>query len=421
MFDVELCRSDEVGTIMQAIADTDKLVADGIITASQAAEIEARARDSMVQLAINALLCSGIVAATAGLILFLASALAVAVSGGIALGLGLFILFRGGEMFRMFGNASTLIGAGMLIGGASVELLDKYEPVAGLGMALLGALIAVITGASYVFKATSTRFVTGAILLMGVAMHIFGVGFLLHQEQISGPLMSLFYLYVTGALIAAGWVTDVRLVTALAIAPFAQVLDTGTYYFTAAYVFYSPEATLSILQMSALIGLCLWLALRLPERSSRHAVVLAVMAFIVANLCALVGSIWGDVVGETIWGPGSWRRSRDMSWEDWSAAQEAFRGTTLIVSEQVYAIIWAMALAVIIAWSTHGNRRGLFNTALTFAGIHGYTQVFESFYSEPLAYVIGGLAAIPLAWGIWRLNLWIVTRANGSAKGVDLH
>jgi len=41
---------------------------------------------------------------------------------------------------------------------------------------------------------------------------------------------------------------------------------------------------------------------------------------------------------------------------------------------------------------------------MTFAGIHAYTQVFESFYDEPLAYVVGGLAAIPLAFGLWRLN-----------------
>ncbi len=51
-----------------------------------------------------------------------------------------------------------------------------------------------------------------------------------------------------------------------------------------------------------------------------------------------------------------------------------------------------------------GNRRGLFNAGMTFAGIHGYTQMLESFSDEPLAYVIGGLAAIPLAFGLWRLN-----------------
>ena len=52
----------------------------------------------------------------------------------------------------------------------------------------------------------------------------------------------------------------------------------------------------------------------------------------------------------------------------------------------------------------------MFNTALTFAGIHAYTQLFETFGDEPLAYVIGGLAAIPLAWGLWRLDGWLSQR-----------
>lgn len=54
------------------------------------------------------------------------------------------------------------------------------------------------------------------------------------------------------------------------------------------------------------------------------------------------------------------------------------------------------------------NRRGLFNAGMTFAGIHAYTQLFENFGDEPLAYVVGGLAAVPLAWGLWRLDgkLW---------------
>ncbi|MFT7059052.1 MAG: hypothetical protein ACJASV_001559, partial [Pseudorhodobacter sp.] len=34
----------------------------------------------------------------------------------------------------------------------------------------------------------------------------------------------------------------------------------------------------------------------------------------------------------------------------------------------------------------------------------GYTQAFEIFGDDPLAYVIGGLVAVPLAWGLWRLN-----------------
>ena len=42
---------------MHAIADTERLVTDGIITDEQARTIEARAREAMVYLAINTILC----------------------------------------------------------------------------------------------------------------------------------------------------------------------------------------------------------------------------------------------------------------------------------------------------------------------------------------------------------------------------
>ena len=67
-------------------------------------------------------------------------------------------------------------------------------------------------------------------------------------------------------------------------------------------------------------------------------------------------------------------------------------------------MVWAALLAGMVLWAAIGNRRGLFNAAMTFAGIHAYTQMFETFHNEPLAYVVGGLAAIPLAFGLWRLN-----------------
>ena len=71
-----------------------------------------------------------------------------------------------------------------------------------------------------------------------------------------------------------------------------------------------------------------------------------------------------------------------------------------------YVATITLAVGIFLAafWSATTNRRGIFNAAMTFGGIHAYTQAFETFYDEPLAYVIGGLAAIPLAWGLWRLN-----------------
>ncbi|MDQ2089828.1 hypothetical protein [Marimonas arenosa] len=392
---------------MHVVADTETLVADGVITQDQACEIRARGRQAMMTLAINTFLTFGILAATLGLIFWLADALTVAVFGLVMLAAGMAILFRGGMLYRMFGNAASLIGAGMLIGGATVELLEKFEDAAGPVMTLGGLVLLGLFTAAFLKSRQSAAFVTGAILLMAFAFHLAGLGLWLDQIGLTGSVKALFYLYAAAALALLGWFIDVRLVTALAIAPFAQALDTGTAYFHAAYVFYSPEPTLSIMQMAALMIVTLLIVRHRPERLARHARILAILAFVVANLCALVGSLWGDYVGETMWGPQRSDFTGEDRWSRWGEALDAFRETALYIPEGVYSVFWAVALAGMIAYSAWRAHRGLFNTALTFAAIHAYTQLFESFGDEPLAYVVGGLAAIPLAWGMWRLDHWL--------------
>ena len=378
---------------MRAIADTERLVEDGIITSKQAMNIETRSREAIVYLAINTILCAGIIAAISGLIAWLGTPLSVGIFGLPALVLGVLILGYGNAMYRMFGNASALIGAGMLIAGASLELMDEYGNLAGPAMVFGGLFITAATFWYLRIGHQAIRFVSGVILLMGLTAHLVGIAFVLKNNEISGALISLFFLYSTAVIIGAGLMTDVRLVTALAIVPFAQVLDTGTFYF-GAYVFYSPESTLSIIQMILLIAVCAWISSPRLERRTRHARILANMAFIIANLCALVGSLRGDFVGETVWGS----------------------EISLYLSEGIYSVVWAVALLLIIFWAANNAQRGLFNAAITSGGIHAYTQFFVSFWDAPLAYVIGGFAAVPLAWSMWRLNHWMVGRSYQNAE-----
>ena len=395
---------------MHSLVNTAQLVAEGVLTPAQAGIIQARARDTMVSLAINTLLCGGILAATGGMIFWLADAVAVAVAGIALLATGLLILARTPETVRMFGNAAALIGAGMLIGGAGLELVDKYPDHAGWIMILGGAVVLAIAGRAMIIGGLTTRFVQGAILLMGLALHLAGVGVLASDFALDGVPRALVLLYAALAIAAAGCLINIRFVTALAILPFAQMLETGTGYFGALYAFWSPEPTLSILQMGAMLAGMLWWAQRLPERTGGHTRTLAIMGFIVANLSALVGSLFGDVVGQSIWGPGRAAWTSDMTYEQFEAAEQAFRSSTLVISDAVYSVIWAIALIAMAAWAAKTGRRVLFNATLTFAGIHAYTQLFESFADEPLAYVIGGFGAIPLAWGAWRLNQWFAAR-----------
>jgi hypothetical protein len=399
---------------MHAIADTTTLVSDNIITPEQAREIEGRSRQVMVTLAINTILSFGIFAATAGLIFWLADALAVALFGLVMLGIGMAILLRTGQLYRMFGNAAALIGAGMLIAGSAFELLSKHDQIAGPIMTIGGLAVMAVFFVAFQKARASAAFVTGAILLMGFALHIAGLGFWLQEADAPGWSKSLYFLYAAAALAGLGYLTDVRLVTALAIVPFAQLLDTSTGYFHAVYVFYSPESALSILQMTVLMVICLLIVRHRPERIGRHARILAILTFITANLCALVGSLWGDYVGETLWGPKLADFSGDDRWAQFDAARTAFRDSVLYISADAFSIFWAVALVVMIIYAAWRAHRGLFNTALTFAAIHAYTQFFESFGDQPFAYVVGGLAAIPLAWGIWRLDGWLTAQKAAS-------
>jgi len=400
---------------MPHVVNTAQLIHEGVLTEAQGAVIAARSRAAMVALAVNTLLSAGILAAALGFVFWLADPFAVAVVGGLFLALGAVVLLRGRAEFAMLGNAAALIGAGMLGAGSAIEILDKMLPVPGGGLLLLlgaglgaGALAVLRRGPA------AAGFVSGSVLLIGLALHLTGLALWVDAAGSAGLVLPLASLYAAGLLVAAGVAVDVRLVTAMAIVPFAQMLNTGTAYWHAVYAFYSPEPTLSILQMGALQAACLWIAARFGDRIARHAGMLAIMAFVVGNLCFLVGSLWGDVIGES-WARVSYDHFRTpegaYDWEAAEAARSAYMERALVIPRWVFAILWAGLLAAGAFWSAHRGQRGLFNATLTFGAIHAYTQAFESFAQEPLAYVIGGLAAIPLAWGAWRLNARFDARA----------
>ena len=390
---------------MPHVVQTETLVAEGILTADQGSIIARRSRQVMVSLVINSVLCFGIIAAAIGFVLWLGNALAVAIVGGLFLASGTYILLKTDALYRMLGNASALIGAGMLTFGGMFDLVDKLgEKNGGLALIAIGAVALVVTLAAFLRSPLHTRFLTGSLILLAGALHVAGLYIWGYAVDLSGVPITLIHGYVAALFIAVGMLIDVRLITALAIVPFAQMLETGTFYWSAMYAFYSPEPTLSILQLLAAMAVCIALAKVLTDRYRRHTHMFGIMAFIVANLCFLVGSLFGDTIGLTLWGPGrsSWRF--DGNYEDYRAARDAFDATALHISEHVYSIVWAILLVVAAVWSGHTNRRGIFNAAMTFGAIHAYTQAFETFYDEPFAYVVGGLAAIPLAWGLWRLN-----------------
>ncbi len=387
---------------MAQVIQTQQLLTEGILNEAQAAEIMRRSRDTMLALVVNIVLTSGIIAASLGFVFWIADAFGVAMLGAAFLTIGLFVLLKTDALYRLLGHAGTLIGAGMLFIGGAIELIDKYPSVADYVLIPAGVAIAGLAAFAFHKGPKSLRFSTGAITLAGVVLHLTGLG--LWLEASAGLPIAVLYLYAAALIAAVGAFVDVRAVTALAIVPFAQVFDTGTAYFHAAYVFYSPEPTLTILQMGALIGVTAWAMTRMPERIGRHAGILAIMGAVVGNLAFLVASLWGDEIGLSFFRDDAPNHSDFDNWSQYLAALDLWKAEFIEVSEHVFSVIWAILL-IVGAWlaaATH--RRGLFNASVTFLGIHAYTQVFETMSDQPMVYALGGLAAIPLAWGLWRLN-----------------
>ncbi len=358
-----------------------------------------------MQLTINLLLTGGIIAATAGFIAWLADPVSVAILGGTAFVSGIALLRIFPDRFSMFGNAAALIGAGLLIGGASVELATNYVSVAPWTMSGIGALIAMTGLWCFLRRRTGLGFLIGSITLMGTAMHLFGLA----AFELEGFLAAAYFLYAAAIIFGAGILFDLRFLSALAILPFAQMLGASTSYWHAAYAFYSPEATLSICQMGGLAAVFLWLRNGSPDRIGRHLGVAAILAFVVMNMCFLVGSLWGDEVGRHIWAPNYSDRAA-LGIEKYSAALEAYRANAITISAEVYSVVWLVLLLALIAFSAIKVQRGLLNASLTFLGIHLYTQMFESYGEQPLAWALGGVAAIPAAWGLLQVNRWIKSR-----------
>ena len=366
---------------MPHVVHTDALIEEGVLTPEQGGIIAARSRDAMLALIVNAILCGGIIAASLGFVFWIADALGVALLGLAFAGLGLTVLFKGSDLYRMLGHAATLVGAGMLYSGAGFELVDKYPDIAAWAMLGLGAIGSSLSAIAYRFGPVAARFSTGAVGLMGVALHLTGLLVLAFDHGFTGLSVALSYAYATALIAAAGTFVNVRAVTALAIVPFAQLLDTGTAYFHAAYVFYSPEPTLTILQMGAAVALAAWAVQALPERLGRHAGIFGILAAVTGSLAFLVGSLFGDYVGLSFFRADApiWSDYPD-DWEAYHAAREAWEATFFHISEHVFTIVFAVAL-VAGAWlAAAKHHRGLFNTAVTFLGIHAYTQIFETFF-----------------------------------------
>lgn len=398
---------------MKYLADTDALIRDGVLSPEQATEIARRSREELIALAINIVLFCGILAVIGGTAAYLKDEAQLTGLGAAITLAGAAALIKTTEHYRLLANATAVIGACMLVGGAVAWGVNATE--SARFAAILGVPIAL--GAFAVWRAgpARLRFLAGWMTFLGVAAHLAG----LLVEPAGWAPQWLLYHYAGAVLVLCGVALDIRLITSLSMLCFAAALSSRTFYEHGVYAVAVYESTLTILQMAVLALACLWVIGSQPERLGRHATILGRLAFVWMNMAFWIGSLWGDIVGYFLWGP----RWSDFSGENYwladnsakaafQAARDSFLDGATVISSDAYALVWALVVAGTGLWAAMGARRAVFNTAVTFGAIHLYTQYFERLEATPGMVVVAGLIAIALAYGSWRLNAWLKQRAG---------
>ncbi len=360
------------------LVDIDSAVADKTLGEDAGAELKRRARQSMINYAVNLALFAGVLMVLGGAAAWLEDRRALAALGfGIAV-LGAAALVGGGPQIRLVANAAAIIGVTLALGASAQLLLDAFGRPLVLGM-LIGAPC-VIVGSALRRAAPDKLLVLGGwIFLLGVAIHIAGI-LMTPAEPDFGWLV---FSYIATLLIGCGFLLDVRFVTALSIVPLATALSSRALYQHATYGVAIYEPTLTILQMTVVAALAFLVSAHYPERVARHARILGHLAIIWINMAFWIGSLWGDDVGSHLWHP-----------------HKPF----LVIGDGVFSVVWAAVILALGAWGAMTSRRAVLNIAVTFGAIHFYTQYFEHLQATPAAFVFAGVIAILGGWALWTYN-----------------
>lgn len=277
-------------------------------------------------------------------------------------------------------NVLLIFGA-LAVAAAAIALIKT--PAIGLLLAL-----AAIAGAESLrrlpvgeeFKVLSAGLaLMGTLGLAGWVAWEFG-------EAAAPTMPAVLITLVLGA--GAVWFRS-SFLAALAVIALGAVFGTGTGYWHASYALFVEEPVLTIAVFGALAGGIYRARSFAAEAWKNLATVTARIAVFLVHFAFWVGSLWGDIIGDSTWSQARW---------DNYEGYEAWQKTALTIPEWPFSAGWA-ALCLALALLT---RRGGFLSvsALVFLGIHGYTQYFEVFGAHPETLLIAGIVLVGLAVGL---------------------
>jgi hypothetical protein len=275
---------------------------------------------------------------------------------------------------RVFANVAMIFGALAVVVG--VELL---KPSVATGGALaLAALVA---------AALLRRRGDEAWALLAHALAIGGALGACLAFFVRFPTLEANLLVVGVFLAATAFYFRSGVIAAFAPLAFGSWLGSGAGYWHASYSISITQPLVTIAVFST-FSLGLFWAL---SRVSRHRDVITVMArvsFLLMNFGFWVGSLWGDDLRTA------------------TVAATLQRAGPPAIPAAAFSIAWVVALLAALAVGLKTRRRFISNSALTFLGVHFYTQVFETFGAKPVVVICSGLLLVALAFGLVRFNAW---------------
>lgn len=268
------------------------------------------------------------------------------------------------------------IGFGVVaVSGAALALMPSSATAIAIGLTLLllGSFF-VRTGAEQWTVLLNICVLVGALMAGG--------GIAAGERGSLQSILLVAFLFGAAALVARS-----ALLAVLATLALSAAIGARTGYFHASYFLVIREPVLTVTLFSLLaIGLY-QLSKILPPAYERLALVSARTALFLVNFGFWIGSLWGD------------RFARDI-----------------VVSENLFAVLWALALAGTAVWAWKRNRRWVLNATAVFGGIHFYTQWFENLKASPGTVLVAGLLALAFALGLKYLNEAMRERIPGHAR-----
>ena len=260
---------------------------------------------------------------------------------------------------------NILVGFGVIaVGGAALALVPTPTTAIMIGLCVLVAGLFLLRG-----DLEQWRVLANICILVGALMTGGGI-----VTEAKGSLVSI--LSVTALFAVASIFARSALLAVLATLMLSASIGARTGYFHASYVLVIQEPTITILLFSVLAVGLYQLSKKLSPEHEKVALASARTGVFLVNFGFWVGSLWGE---------------RSNSRE-------------VIISDTVFAVLWALALLATAIWAWNRNRRWVLNTVATFGGIHLYTQWFEYLGASPGTVLIAGLLALAFAVGLRSVN-----------------